>query len=61
MDIKVVKAKSSVKPLHFQIGIELNFNLTVANIGISAPNHLNALTSLMEIKRFEEKKQLINS
>ena len=55
MDNKVVKAISSVKPLHFQIDIELNFNLKIANIGISAPTHLNTLTSLME-----EKKQLIN-
>ena len=60
MDNKVVKAISSVKPLHFQIDIELNFNLKIANIGISAPTHLNTLTSLMEIKGFEEKKQLIN-
>ena len=61
MDNKVVKAKSSVKPFHFQIDIGLNFNLKIANIGISAQNHLNALTSLMKIKGFEEKKQLINS
>ena len=54
MDNKVVKAKSSVKPFHFQIDIELNFNLKIANIGISAQNHL-------KMKGFEEKKQLINS
>ena len=55
-----MKTKLSVNLLHVEIDTELNFNFKIANIGISAPNHLNALTRLMKIKAFEEKKNLIN-
>ena len=58
IDNKVVKVKSLVKLLGVQIDAELNFNLHIANICISAENQLNALRKFLV---FEEEKVLINS
>ena len=41
IDKKVLKVKSSVKPLGGQIAAKLNFNLHIVNICRSAANQLN--------------------
>ena len=55
IDKKIVKVRSSVKLLVFQIDAELNFNLHIANICRSAANQLNALIRLGKFLGFEEK------
>ena len=42
IDKKVLKVKSSVKPLGDQIAAKLNFNLLIVNICRSAANQLNS-------------------
>ena len=61
IDKNVVKVKLPVKLLGIQTDAELNFNLHIADIFISAANQLNALIMLRKFLGFEEKKVLINS
>ena len=61
MTIKLLKFKSSVKPLDVQIDAELNSILHIANICRSAAIQLNALIRLRKFLGLEEKMVLINS
>ena len=61
IDKNAVKVKSSVKLLGVQIDPELNFNLHIANICISAANQFNALIRLKMFLGFKEEKVPPNS
>ena len=56
---KTIKASSSMKLVGSQVDDQLNFNLYIFNICISASNQLNALIRLKCFLAFEEKKTLI--